>query len=232
MYDTKKEKQTRIEALLVLFGLMFLFRLGNSQRHLPILNDYLSLIVGLFLLYAPFLHVSLRKIDIVFFERSFRQVLYSLRIFIIFSLIVFSLFLVAAHVYQTLLLGLRFEPNLFSRNMESLTAYAVLYQILMVALPEEVFFRGYLQSILVKRYSKKITVLPIGGLAISQAVVITSVLFALSHSIIAWQWWHFAIFFPSLAFGFLREKTNGLLAPILFHSCCNLLISWIGRFYV
>ncbi|MBI3540840.1 MAG: CPBP family intramembrane metalloprotease [Deltaproteobacteria bacterium] len=95
----------------------------------------------------------------------------------------------------------------------------VLVQLFVVALPEEFFFRGYLQTILRRKYRLQV------------AIPIASLLFAFSHSVIALQWWHFAIFFPALVFGWLREKTGGLVAPILFHALSNVAVFWIGSVY-
>ena len=34
--------------------------------------------------------------------------------------------------------------------------------------------------------------------------------------------WQLAIFFPAMAFGWMRLRTDGLLAPVLYHVVCNL----------
>jgi membrane protease YdiL (CAAX protease family) len=62
-------------------------------------------------------------------------------------------------------------------------------------------------------------------------VPLTCLIFAASHSIIAFRWWHFAIFFPSLVFGWLRDRTGGLVAPVLFHAASNLAMRHIGQLY-
>ncbi|MCB1214501.1 MAG: CPBP family intramembrane metalloprotease, partial [Deltaproteobacteria bacterium] len=65
------------------------------------------------------------------------------------------------------------------------------------------------------------------GARLGPAWILTSLIFAFSHSLMTLQWWHFAIFFPGLAFGWLREKTGYLSAGILFHALSNTYAQWI-----
>ena len=55
-------------------------------------------------------------------------------------------------------------------------------------------------------------------------IYVTSALFALGHFVIGFQVHRLAVFFPSLAFGWLRDRTNGLGASIVFHAACNLMV--------
>lgn len=94
----------------------------------------------------------------------------------------------------------------------------IAFQVFFVAIPEEFFYRGYLQTRLDE-------VLPKGGrllgVPVGWGLWISSILFAFGHSIVSVQWWHFAIFFPGVLFGLLREKTGGVLAPAFLHAACN-----------
>jgi membrane protease YdiL (CAAX protease family) len=40
-----------------------------------------------------------------------------------------------------------------------------------------------------------------------------------------------AVFFPALLFGWLRARTRGIGAPVLFHALCNILASTLTRGY-
>ena len=64
------------------------------------------------------------------------------------------------------------------------------------------------------------------------SIFITAFLFAAAHSFIQFAWWHFAIFFPAIIFGWLREKTGFVTASILFHVVSNLLVAIIGASYL
>jgi uncharacterized protein len=86
--------------------------------------------------------------------------------------------------------------------------------LLAVALPEEAFFRGYLQSSLQKA----------GGARKRHvyAIVVASLLFAIGHFLTIPHPARLAVFFPSLAFGALRSYTRGIGASVFFHTLCNL----------
>jgi len=94
-----------------------------------------------------------------------------------------------------------------------------LAQFLVVALPEEVLFRGYLQTRLERRFPSRSW----HGLPIGWAIPVTSVAFALGHFLVIPLPARLAVFFPSLLFGLLRRWSGSLLAPIVFHGACNVI---------
>ena len=96
----------------------------------------------------------------------------------------------------------------------------ILDQLLVVALPEEFFYRGYLQQ----RLKLQLGGGPrIFGVTIGRAFWLTQALFALGHLVEPYPW-RLAVFFPALLFGWLREKSGSLPAGILYHATCNLLV--------
>ena len=95
----------------------------------------------------------------------------------------------------------------------------LLVQTLAIALPEEVFFRGYLQSRLNLVWGRPWR---LWSAEIGPGLFATALVFTLCHLLISVNWLRFAIFFPALLFGWMRERTNSLLAPILFHALSNL----------
>jgi membrane protease YdiL (CAAX protease family) len=195
-------------------------------RGFGFIGDYLSTIVAILLMYPAVWHVRFRKLPVVFFEKTGEQVLRSLLLFALAAVTIFPIFLILAHVYQTQIFGLHFNPKGFHWKWET-----VAVQLILVALPEEFFFRGYLQTMLATRFSKRFRLFGLELFDVPVAVPLTCVIFAFSHSVITLRWWQFAIFFPSLVFGWLREKTGGLVAPILFHALSNLVLFQVGSFY-
>jgi len=195
-------------------------------RGIAFIGDYLSTFVAILLIYPAFWHVRFRKLPVVFFEKTWPQVLRSLKYFALTALAIFPIFLLLAHVYQTQIFHLRFNPKGFHWSWET-----VAVQVILVALPEEFFFRGYLQTMLGTRFSKRFRLFGLNLFDVPVAVPLTCVIFAFSHSLITLRWWQFAIFFPSLVFGWLREKTGGLIAPVLFHALSNLILFQVGSFY-
>jgi membrane protease YdiL (CAAX protease family) len=95
-----------------------------------------------------------------------------------------------------------------------------LSQILIVAVPEEVFFRGYLMSRFEERFPSHRR---LWGAAVGWPLVITSVLFATGHFLVDFQSTRLAVFFPALAFGWMRSRSGSVAAGAVFHALCNLL---------
>ena len=56
-------------------------------------------------------------------------------------------------------------------------------------------------------------------------------LFAIGHSIVQFQWWHFAIIFPSLVFGWMRALTGGIIAGAIFHWWSNVTVHTLDSLY-
>jgi membrane protease YdiL (CAAX protease family) len=90
-----------------------------------------------------------------------------------------------------------------------------------IALPEEVFHRGYLMSALELRWppERKLFGVPFGW-----AAVISSLLFALGHLVTVPSTARLATFFPALVFAWLWRRSGSLWAPALFHVASNLLM--------
>ena len=94
-------------------------------------------------------------------------------------------------------------------------------QLIVVALPEELFFRGFLLGLLEKRFPPKRRIL--GG-GIGLALVLSAAAFALIHLPKDGDPRALATFFPGLLFGWLRSATNSIFASTLTHAGSNILI--------
>lgn len=101
-------------------------------------------------------------------------------------------------------------------------------QWLVIALPEECFYRGYLQSALDDAWPRRVRVL---GAEVGPSLVVTSALFAAGHLATEFSVNRLAVFFPALLFGWLRERTRGVGASITLHATCNLFASYLARSY-
>lgn len=101
-------------------------------------------------------------------------------------------------------------------------------QLVIIALPEEAFYRGYLQSRLDDAFPWRVRIL---GADIGLSLVVTSVIFALGHFATIREPARFAVFFPSLLFGWLRARTGGIGASVAFHASCNIFSEALGKGY-
>jgi membrane protease YdiL (CAAX protease family) len=90
-----------------------------------------------------------------------------------------------------------------------------------VALPEEVFHRGYLMSALELRWPPKRELF---GVPFGWAAVISSLMFALGHLVTMPSTARLATFFPALVFAWLWRRSGSLWAPALFHVASNMLM--------
>jgi membrane protease YdiL (CAAX protease family) len=98
--------------------------------------------------------------------------------------------------------------------------WLALSQIVVVAVPEELFFRGYLLGRLEERWPSTRTLF---GAQVGWPLLVSSALFALGHVLVDFDPQRFAVFFPALAFGWMRARTGSIAAGALFHALCNLL---------
>lgn len=102
----------------------------------------------------------------------------------------------------------------------------LIVQLFFVALPEEYFYRGYLQPALARLSGERARgVLPV------RAIVAASVLFALGHVLVDFAALRLTVFFPSLLFGWLRERSGGLVAPLIYHAACNVMVELAAVHY-
>jgi len=101
-------------------------------------------------------------------------------------------------------------------------------QLLVVALPEEAFFRGYLQTRLDGLWPPKARFF---GADLGMGLFVASAIFAVGHLLTTPTPARLAVFFPALLFGFLRTRTRGIGAGVLFHAMCNIFSATLMRGY-
>jgi uncharacterized protein len=107
-------------------------------------------------------------------------------------------------------------------------ANEVLGQLFVIALPEEAFYRGYLQSRLDDAWAPRWRVL---GATLGPGWLVTCAIFAIGHVATVPAPTRLAVFFPALLFGWLRARTGGIGASMTFHMLCNVYSQALGRGY-
>jgi membrane protease YdiL (CAAX protease family) len=141
--------------------------------------------------------------------------------------VVFPLFLVGFRLYYHVIcatfsppLCIRFAPGLWrSVGVRVAPGFATnaLAQLVVIAIPEEFFFRGYLQG----RLRDTLPVVP--------AIALSSLLFGLGHFLVDFDPGRLAVAFPGVLFGLLRERTGSIAPGAFFHAACNLYIDTLHR---
>ena len=193
-----KEKPWLIKHLIPLTVYVFvILAIFIAKLFLP--SNYVISIAAVLMLFPVLL-----KADGSFFKSDSKGVLLGLGV----SAVLLSVYIVVKALYG------HYTGKTLVVN--ALSVSFLLTQLLLVALPEEVFFRGYLQQ-------------KIGNNI--KGVIIVSLLFAVGHFItlclggghdIAICSQAILTFFPSLVMGYLYIVTKSLWASIIFHFFANI----------
>ena len=165
-------------------------------------------------MYTPILLAWQSREKLAYLEARWSDVFRDFQWLLGICLLVFPPFLLANHFYQQYFFGKTFTHFAWA----GVPLY-FLNQVILVALPEEIFFRGYLETKLTQVFAPKFK---IWGAPFGWGVILSALVFAFSHSLIHFQWWHFSIFFPALLFSWFRQKTGTVWMGVLFHALCNL----------
>ncbi|MBI2898024.1 MAG: CPBP family intramembrane metalloprotease [Deltaproteobacteria bacterium] len=142
---------------------------------------------------------------------------------------------VAFAVFPAFFVGFRIYWNAtrpFSFHPPPGFAAIALAQLVVVGLPEEFFYRGYVQTRMREVFPRTWR---IAGADVSpMGLLATSTFFALGHFLVDLQPARLAVFFPSFLFGWMRERRGTIGASAIFHAMCNvfadtLMIGYFGR---
>jgi len=137
---------------------------------------------------------------------------------------------VCAVVFPPFILGFIFwhEPKYpFSWLPDPDLAEYALTQVIVVGLPEEALFRGYLQGRLEDAWPGRSSVLWM-RLGI-RPWLLQALLFAILHFIVDYNPARLAVFFPALLFGWVRSLRKGICAAVFVHAACNVLSDTLIR---
>jgi membrane protease YdiL (CAAX protease family) len=100
---------------------------------------------------------------------------------------------------------------------EGFAAIAISHFVV-VAIPEEFFYRGYLQGRLDDIFKRRFR---ITGIDAGPGWVLQAMLFALGHFVVDFQPDRLAVFFPALVFGWLRLRTGSIASAVIYHGLAN-----------
>jgi hypothetical protein len=111
-------------------------------------------------------------------------------------------------------------PRTDFAELPGISWYPLLAVLLVFPVLEEVVFRGLVQEWIAGKLLSRLGIL-------SAANLLTSLVFVAAHLIYS-QWpWALLVFFPSLVFGYLKERHQSLLSPIIMHSFYNAGFVWL-----
>ena len=190
-------------------------------------RGHAKLVATVSFLYLPWLAMSGRGEDYRDYGVTLRRWREDVRLAVIVFALVVPLYFAAYALFGQALAHLpRFTGQLwpygvslhFKPKLPPKFGLWAIDQLLVVALPEEFFYRGFLQT-------RLRDALPQGrlflGARLGPAFLLTAGLFAVGHLAI-FDIRRLAVFFPALLFGWLRERTGTVAGACLLHAACNL----------
>jgi membrane protease YdiL (CAAX protease family) len=137
----------------------------------------------------------------------------SLRTHAILGLTLLSLYGAAHTAMSALLWHKTFAPRLPENPLADLTR-----EFLIVAFPEEMFFRAYVQSRWDLAWGKPWNFF---GAAFGPGLPVQAVLFAICH-VASGDWRRAGVFFFALLAGWLRARSGSVLGAAVYHAVANL----------
>ena len=202
---------------------MILIRLLNALQGIHFIYENLMVMTAVVLIYPPVILSLLQKKQLGYLDVSIKKINKAILTFFVVSVVIFLPAFLINHFYQTILMH-----TAFHEGRSEVWGPFLLSQFLLVAFPEEFFFRGFLQEAFSDVLPKRMRFF---GVEIGWGLVVVSLIFAFSHSLITLRAWHALIFFPGLVFGWLKEKTGTIWAGTLFHGTCNVFAYWVSLHY-
>jgi len=234
-----KSRRGLLVEVLGVFGVATLICavLWQLRGPVPFIARNLHALIAAVFLYLPTGLLLRRREDFVAYGLTLQPIGRGLLLFLAASVIVFPLFTLGLYGYYRVTCGWagagrwlplqlrsvcrRFVGSWSRARLRLPKAFGqlVLAQLVVVALPEEYFFRGYVQSRLEGVWPSRRKLLDV---AVGPSLVVASVLFALGHLLVDFNPLRLAVFFPALLFGWMRQATGSILAGVLFHAASNL----------
>jgi len=249
--DRRGLKRVLVEITLLWLVVLLAIRAVVALQELLGLHEVVLALVPFLFIYGPVALCRLRGVDSYGYRlfvpafRDFdawRQALVSNLRLLAIGLVPWML---GYHLYQTQLFGhsasftnlLRYARKAettpwLTENFGGLAAdpwviviahlsVLVAYHLFFVAIPEEFFYRGYVQTRLNEMLPRRFMV---AGIPFGHGLWIAALFFAFGHSLVEVQWWHFATFFPGLLFALMRERSGGVITGAFLHAAFNVIV--------
>ncbi|MBI1949158.1 MAG: CPBP family intramembrane metalloprotease [Deltaproteobacteria bacterium] len=129
------------------------------------------------------------------------------------ALLVFPPFAIGHHYWQQ-----AFGAGAFAFRVPDDLVATLLKNVFLVALPEEMFYRGFLEHRLERLWPTRVHVWLI---PISRTVILASALFALGHFLGEYHPARLGPFFPAFVFSALTRRSGSITGAVVFHGASN-----------
>lgn len=212
------------EVLGVFLAATVLVAILYRLRSIPFVESNIAVVAAVAFLYLPALLLWRRGFELEDYGLRFRPLGKGVGLWLLATLLILPVFGVVYDQFVNKLC-----PQLLAKMVVCPTPMAktlrlppklpllIVSQVLVVALPEEFFFRGYIQQRLGEVMSGW------------HAWLLSAALFALGHYLVTFHPASLLVFFPGLLFGILRHLSGSVLAGSLFHATCNVVMEVLHR---
>lgn len=133
---------------------------------------------------------------------------------VVVAVVTFVPFLIGHHLWQTEVMGHRFREITVPDDLKIM----LLKQTFLIALPEELFYRGFLETRLERVWPTRRFVF---GLPLGRTVVVASALFALGHFLGEYNPARLGPFFPAFVFSMLVRRSRSITGAVTYHGMSN-----------
>jgi membrane protease YdiL (CAAX protease family) len=133
-----------------------------------------------------------------------------LKFLLFLAFIILSIYIIAYTSYFYIFSLSKHKQILISLKFPEFIVTYCIAQIFTIALPEELFYRAFLQSSLMRLWPT------------TAAIIATNAIFALAHVVGNGDLARLATFFPGLVFSYFVLKNKSIFSAVLFHALCNL----------
>lgn len=191
-----------------------------AGSRIGLFKPYLGVVAAVLFLYIPIISLFIQKQQPSVYGIGSKGLLKSVLRAVLLSIIIFPIYAAGFYFFMKHFYNLQVAFSTAGQALKLPLLIFALNDLLMVAVPEEVFYRGYLQSELGRCDKQKISIF---GVKAGASVLIVNAMFAAGHLIIIPDISRLAVFFPGLLFSWLREKDDNIAGSITFHWLSNVL---------
>ena len=223
--NTAAPRLSEFQEILVAFGAIVLSLFVTAQFIPSGIQEYAYSIILASMVWLPVLRIEKRGYKLSDYGIHLKGFWKEIGFALIWMAVIFPPFIVGNHFWKLWITGHHyFSFALPEKNL----LYIFFEQAVLIALPEEFFYRSWVLTVFSKRWPKAMQVL--GG-DFGKAVFLTSALFAIGHLATIPLPFRLGVFFPSLLFCWMRMKRGSIISPIILHGLSNLLMAVLNASY-
>jgi len=141
------------------------------------------------------------------------------------AIVTFPAFAIGHHVYRDVMSA---GAAHYAFTVPPDIVETLLKNTLLIALPEELFYRGFLETRLERRWPTRLVVF---GVPLGRAIFVGAGLFALGHFLGEWNPARLGPFFPAFLFSALARRSGSIAGAVTYHGMSNAFSAFLWAGY-